>query len=224
MGNIRVLVADDNLLAREGLCRLLEKAEDVECIATAENGKQAIELAREKQPDVAIIDVTMLNMNGIEATKELKIACPGLSILVVSAYKYDHHVLACIEAGADGYLLKDKMLAQNFINAIRTVYAGQSVFDREVTEIMRKLAISKGKHAIYSDRLGKRELEIVKLVTNGMSNKEIASELCISEPTVATHLANIFMKLQVGSRMEATLYALKKGWVSLDDVGYKQEK
>ena len=145
MNKIRVLVADDNFLARQGLYGILGTEEDMECVAVAEDGEQAVKLARESCPDVAIIDVAMPNMNGIEATREIKKACPNTAILVVSAYKYDHYVLACFEAGADGYLLKDNVLGESLTNAIRMIHAGESVFDHEVSKVIRKLAVEKDK-------------------------------------------------------------------------------
>lgn len=221
MEKIRVLVADDHLLAQQGLRRILEKEEDIECVAMAKNGKRAVELARKSLPDVALIDVAMPGMSGIEATKAIKASCPSTAVIILSAYDYDHYVRACVEAGASGYLLKNDVLPRRLVNAIRTVHGGTNVFDRKAGDIMRKMAISKGKRGPDSDELRNRELQILKLVIKGMSNKEIASELCISEQTVGTHLANIFKKLGVQSRVEAMLYALKKGWDSLNEPGYE---
>ena len=221
MEKIKVLVADDHLLAQQGLRRILEKAADIECVAMAKNGKRAVELARKRLPDVALIDVAMPVMNGIEATKAIKASCPSTAIIILSAYDYDHYVRACVEAGASGYLLKNDVLPRRLVNAIRTVHGGTNVFDRKAGEIMRKMAVSKGKRGPDSGELRNRELQILKLVIKGMSNKEIASELCISEQTVGTHLANIFRKLGVQSRVEAMLYALKRGWDSLNEPGYE---
>lgn len=199
----------------------MEKADDIECVAIAKNGKRAVELAQKRLPDVALLDVAMPVMNGIEATKVIKASCPNTSVIILSAYDYDHYVRACVEAGASGYLLKNDVLPRRLVNAIRTVHGGTSVFDRKAGEIMRKMAIRKGKSGPASDELRNRELQILKLVIKGMSNKEIAAELCISEQTVGTHLANIFKKLGVQSRVEAMLYALKKGWDSLNEPGYE---
>jgi len=222
MNKIRVLVADDNFLARQGLYGILGTEEDMECVAVAEDGEQAVKLARESCPDVAIIDVAMPNMNGIEATREIKKACPNTAILIISGYKYDHYVLACFEAGADGYLLKDNVLGESLTNAIRMIHAGENVFDREIIRIMRQVTVGKGKTGVGSGNLGSRELQVLKLATQGMGNKQIASELCISDQTVATHFVNIFRKLEVESRMEAVLHAIKKGWVNVDDLGGKK--
>lgn len=213
MDKIRVIIADDHELVRDGLRRILETAEDIDCVGVAENGLKATELAQELLPDVALVDVTMPDMDGIEATKEIKHVSPNTAVLVVSAYDYEHFVLACIEAGADGYVLKADMPAGSLINAIRMVHEGVSVYGREPSKLMRKLASAKGKKVTGPSELGSRELEVLGLAAKGMSNKQIATELSISDQTVGTHFANIFRKMKVQSRMEAVLSAMEKGWV-----------
>ena len=131
MEKIKVLVADDHLLAQQGLRRILEKAEDIECVAMAKNGKRAVELARKSLPDVALIDVAMPGMSGIEATKAIKASCPSTAVIILSAYDYDRYVSACAEAGASGYLLKNDVLPRRLVNAIRTVHGGTNVFDHK---------------------------------------------------------------------------------------------
>ena len=222
-GKIRLIVADDSLLARNEICSIFEQEEDMECISVAEDGREAVSLAQEHHPDVALIDVAMPNMNGIDATREIKRTCPDTSVIVISAYKYDHYILSCIEAGAEGYLLKDNVLGDFLLNAIRMVSAGENVYDREVSTIMRKLAMERGKSRGSSSEIGARELQVLKLAARGMSNKEIGIKLSISEQTVATHFVNIFRKLAVDSRTEAVLHALKKGWVSIDNLGSKED-
>ncbi len=161
----------------------------------------------------------MPNMNGIEATKEIKKSCPNTAVIVISAFKYDHYILSCIEAGAEGYLLKENVLGESLLSAIRMVHAGETVYNREASKIMCKLAAERGKAKIGSSELSNRKLQVLKLAIQGMSNKEIGSKLCIRDQTVATHFVNIFRKLKVESRTKAVLYALKKGWVSIDDLG-----
>ena len=221
MNKIKVLIADDHFLARRGLYGILDDEDDMECVAVAKDGKEAVMLAQKHLPNVAIIDVAMPNMNGIEATREIKKSCPNTSVIVISAYKYDHYVLSCIEAGAEGYLLKENVLGDSLLSAIRMVNAGESVYDREVSKIMSKLVAQRVKLGTASSELGDRELQVLKLATQGMSNKEIGAKLCISDQTVATHFVNIFRKLNVESRTEAVFYALKKGWVSIEDLGDK---
>jgi DNA-binding NarL/FixJ family response regulator len=195
VNKIKVLIADDHFLARRGLYGILDDEADMECVSVAEDGKEAVALAQKHRPDVAIIDVAMPNMNGIEATREIKKACPDTAVIVISGYKYDHYILSCIEAGAEGYLLKENVLGESLLSAIRMVYAGESVYDREVSKIMGKLVAERGKTGIGSTELGDRELQVLKLATQGMSNKEIGAKLCISDQTVATHFVNIFRKL-----------------------------
>ncbi len=219
MEKIRVLVADDHPVVRNGLSQLCEVEEDLECIAKVEDGEQAIRLTKELVPDVAIIDIAMPKMNGIEAAKQIKKDCPATAVLVISAYKYDYYILACFKAGIDGYLLKDTPPTE-IANAIRTVHAGKGVFDLEATgKLMRDLATNKDMGSLGSIEIGVRELEVLKLAAKGWGNKEIADKLCISEHTVGSHFAHTFRKLGVKSRTEALLYALKQGWFNINDLG-----
>ncbi len=192
---IALLVADDSSVARAGLCSILDNEDDMECIAVAKDGKEAVMLAQKHLPNVAIIDVAMPNMNGIEATREIKKSCPNTSVIVISAYKYDHYVLSCIEAGAEGYLLKENVLGDSLLSAIRMVNAGESVYDHEVSKIMSKIVAQRVKVGPASSELGDRELQVLKLATQGMSNKEIGAALHISDQTVTTHFVSIFRKL-----------------------------
>jgi DNA-binding NarL/FixJ family response regulator len=215
---IKVLVADDHPVFREGLCRLLEDEKDIEVVAQAADGKEAIKLAKELLPDVAIIDVVMPGVGGIEATRQIKAACPATAILMVSAYAYEAYILASLQAGAAGYLLKNALSSQ-LVNAIRLVHGGEAVFNfKAISKSMRRIIGDKGELKGSLEGLHRRELEVLKLAAKGLSNKEIAAELFISERTVQTHLVNIFRKLKVGSRTEAVLHALKEGWLTLDDL------
>jgi DNA-binding NarL/FixJ family response regulator len=222
MANIRVIVADDHHLVREALARTLDGAEGMECIGTAKDGAEAVKLAQKLLPDVAIIDVSMPKMDGIEATKQIKLTCPSTAVLILSAYKYEHYVLASMEAGADGYVLKSNIPSKGLVNAVRMVHDGVSVLDREPSELLRRLAIGKGKQKVTQGDLGNRELQVLKLAAKGMSNKQIAVKLCISDQTVGTHFVNIFRKLEVQSRMGAVLYALRKGWLSVSKLASEE--
>ena len=218
MKKIKVLLADDHALFLEGLRMLLDKEEDMECVAMVEDGVKAVELAKELQPDVVLIDVEMPKLDGIEAAKHIKRTCPTTAVIIVSGYKYAHYVLASVEAGVDGYLLKH-MPRRELINAIRMVHMGQGVFSLEATsKILRSTAAGKHKEAISLTNLSPRQLEILKMTAKGMTNREIAAELCISSHTVAAHLVHIFRKLGVDTRTEATLYTLKEGLLSINDL------
>jgi len=218
MEKIRVLIADDHPAFREGLCQLIEHEEDLECVAKPADGEEAVRLAIELLPDVAIIDIAMPKLNGIEAAGQIKAARPAIAILMVSAFGYESYILASLRAGAAGYLLKNAPLRE-LTNAIRSVHAGEAVFDlKAASKILRRLADDKGEKRGGLEELQPRELEVLRLAGKGMSNKEIAGELVLSERTVQTHLVNIFRKLGVGSRTEAVLHALREGWLTLDDL------
>lgn len=216
MEKIRLLIADDHPAFREGLSRLLEEEEDLECVAISADGTEAVKLAKELHPDVAIIDVSMPNLDGIKATEEIKAACPDTAVLMVSAFDYQSYVLASLQAGASGYMSKDRPLRE-LISAIRLVRGGDSILDLKATDAIVHCLIDSGRGRKTSfDELQSRELDVIKLTAKGMSNKDIANELFISERTVQTHLINIFRKLGVNSRTQAVLYALRKGWITLD--------
>jgi len=206
MDKIRLIIADDHPTFREGLSRLLSDEGDLECIARTTDGEE-------------IIDVSMPKLNGIEATKQIKATCPDIAILMVSAFDYDSYVLASLQAGASGYMTKSTSL-NDLISAVRLVHKGESVLDVKATDkIVRHLASGDGNNKKAFQRLYTRELEIVKLAAKGMSNRAIADNLIISERTVQTHLVNIFRKAGVNSRTQAVLYALKKGWLTPEDLG-----
>jgi DNA-binding NarL/FixJ family response regulator len=179
-------------------------------------------LTKNLHPDVVLIDIAMPKMDGIEAAKHIRAACPNSVILIVSAYNYEHYIRACIDAGADGYLLKNRTLGTNLISAIRVAHAGEDVFDREIIKgTIRRFLAGKSEKRLGCGDLSSRELEILRGAMKGMSNREIASELNISDQTVGTHFVNIFRKLGVESRLEAALYVLKKGWVSIHELESK---
>jgi len=222
MDKIRLMIADDHPTFREGLSRLLEDEEDLECVAKPTDGIEAVRLAKELQPDVAIIDVSMPNLNGIEAAKRIKAACPKTAILMVSAFNYQSYILASLQAGAAGYMSKDTPLA-DLVGAIRLVYKGDSVLDAKATnKLVSHLSVGDGSTRTDSERLLPRELEVLKLAAKGMSNKKIARELIISERTIQTHLVNIYRKLGVNSRTQAVLKGLDKGWLTLDNLSWRE--
>lgn len=218
MEKIRLLIADDHPTFREGLSRLLEEEEDLECVAISADGTEAVKLAKELHPDVAIIDVSMPNLDGIKATKEIKVACPDTAVLMVSAFDYHSYVLASLQAGASGYMSKDRPLRE-LISAIRLVRGGDSILDLKATDTIVHCLTDRGRGSKTGfDELQSRELDVIKLTAKGMSSKDIADELFISERTVQTHLINIFRKLGVNTRTQAVLHALRKGWITLNNA------
>ena len=215
---IRVLVADDHPAFRDGLCRFLEEEEDLEVVARPNDGEEAAALAAQQRPDVAIIDVAMPKLNGIEAAKRIKAASPKTAILMVSAYGYESYLLASLRAGVAGYMLKNAPVDE-LISAVRMVHNGEGVFDlKAVSKILGRLSTQAGDEGRAVGELHRREIQVLKLAARGLSNKGIAGELGISERTVQAHMVNIFKKLEVGSRTEAVLRALREGWLSLDDL------
>ncbi|MCX6009869.1 MAG: response regulator transcription factor [Chloroflexi bacterium] len=220
MKKIKILIADDHAFVREGTRRILEQEPDLEVVAEAGDGEEAVRLASDLKPDVAIIDVAMPKLDGIEATRQIKALCPAVAVLVLSAYDDDQFVFGLLEAGAAGYLLKS-VRGHEIVDAIRAVDAGESVLHPLVArKVLNRFASvsSRAQRKKPLELLTDREMEVMRLVTKGLSNKDIADGLSLSVRTVQGHLANIFNKLRVSSRTEAVVHALKEGWVTLDDV------
>ena len=220
MGKIKILIADDHAVVREGTRQILEQEADLEVVAEAADGEEAVRLAGSSKPDVAIIDIAMPKVDGIEATKQIKALHPDMAILVLTAYDDDQFIFGLLEAGAAGYLLKS-VRSRELIDAVRRIYAGESVLHPAITrKVLNRFMPATGKLAEKkpSEVLSEREMEVLKLATKGLSNQDIANNLCLSLRTVQAHLGHIFNKLQVSSRTEAVVHALKEGWVTLDDI------
>ena len=215
---IRVLLADDHALVREGTRRLLETENDVEVVAEAASGEEAVEATKRLHPDIAIMDIAMPGMGGIEATRTIKVSCPETAVLVLSAYDDEPYLMKLLEVGAAGFLLKS-VHGRELISAIRAVSRGESVLQPSIAEkIMLRMSSQTETQQSMTDLLSEREFEVLRLAARGLPNKEIARRLGLSIRTVHSHLANIFMKMQVGSRTEAVLLALRQGLISLQDT------
>ncbi len=220
MGKIKVLIADDHAVVREGTRQILEQERDIDVVAEAGDGEEAVRLAGSTTPDVAIIDIAMPKVDGVEATKQIKKLYPSITVLILSAYDDDQFVFGLLEAGAAGYLLKS-VRGREIIDAVRQVNAGESVLHPAIArKVLNRFTPGAGTLALKetSGTLSEREKEVLQLATNGLSNQEIADILFLSLRTVQAHLGHIFNKLKVGSRTEAVVHALKAGWVTLDDV------
>lgn len=220
MDKIRILLADDHVVVRQGTRELLEREEDMEVVAEAGDGEEAVHLTTNQRPDVAIMDISMPKLNGIEATKQIKAIHPATAVLVLTAYDDDQYIFALLEAGAAGYLLKN-VRAEELVDAVRAVHAGESVLHPTVArKVINRFARPKEKRDADTavEQLTERELEVLKLAAKGMTNREIAQELVISVRTVQVHLTNVFGKIGVGSRTEAVLYGLREGWLTLEDT------
>jgi len=217
---IRVLLADDHVVLREGTKELLEREGDLVVVAEAGDGEEAVRLASSEHPDVAIMDISMPRLNGIEATRQIKAICPATAVLVLTAYDDDQYIFALLEAGAAGYLLKD-VHADELVRAVRAVHGGESILHpavaRKVVDRFARPA-DKRQDARGPDPLTERELEVLKSAAQGRSNREIAQELVLSIRTVQAHLTHIFNKMGVGSRTEAVLKGLREGLLTLDDT------
>ena len=220
MGKIRILIADDHAVVREGTRQILEQEPDLQVVAEAGDGEEAVQLTGTFKPDVALIDIAMPRLDGIEATRQIKVSYPATAVLILSAYDDDQFVFKLLEAGAAGYLLKS-IRGRELIDAVRAVYAGESVLHPLIArKVLNRFSPVSGRPQEQkpSAVLTEREIEVLSLATRGLSNQDIASELSLSLRTVQAHLGHIFNKLQVSSRTEAVVHALKEGWVTLKDV------
>lgn len=220
MGKIKILIADDHAVVREGTRQILEREPDLKVVAEAGDGEEAVRLASSSKPDVAIIDIAMPKVDGIEATRQIKALYPTIAVLILTAYDDDQFVFSFLEAGAAGYLLKS-VRGRELVDAVRAIYAGESVLHPAIArKVLNRFVPAPGKPRRQepSDVLSKRETEVLRLASRGLSNQDIANELCLSLRTVQAHLGHIFNKLQVSSRTEAVVRALKEGWITLEDI------
>lgn len=212
---IQLLIADDHPIVRKGLRALMEDQPDIQVIAEAADGQEAVERTREFKPDVILLDLMMPGKDGLYAIGEIKREQPDARILVLTSYFEDDQVFPAIKAGALGYLLKDSA-PQELLQAIRDIARGQSALHPAIAlKLIRELNHPSALPPT-SDPLTERELEVLTLLGQGMSNAEIAARLTISERTVGTHISNILGKLHLASRTQAALYALKQGLARLD--------
>jgi len=210
--NIRVLIVDDHAIVREGQMALIDTEPGMEVVGEAQDGFEAVEMANKLQPDVILMDLEMPRKGGIEAIGEIKAKNPDARILVLTSYTEDEKVYTAIKAGAQGYILKDSS-PNEILAAIRQVHQGETSMRPSIAEkLMRELQRS----SPTVDPLTEREVEILKLVAQGLPNQEIAEQLVISERTVRTHVTNILSKLHLANRTQATLYALREGLTDLD--------
>lgn len=216
---IRVVMADDHALVREGIRNVLNRHPDIDVIAEASNGREAVALTLKLRPDVVLMDIAMPEVNGIEATRQIKEQSPETVILVLTAYDDDRYVFALLEAGAAGYLLKNAH-GDELISAIKEVHAGESILSPSVArKVLGKFIGSRGdRPAGEAATLTEREIEILRLAATGLPNKAIAEDLSVSPRTVQLHLAHVFQKLGVASRTEAVVTGLKRGWLHLEEI------
>ncbi len=215
---IRVLLTDDHAIVRKGVRALLATERDIQVVGEAASGAEAVAQAEALRPDVVLMDLVMPELDGIEATRQITARLPGTRILVLTSFAADEKVFPAIKAGALGYLLKDSG-PEALVGAIHQVYRGEPSLQPSIAhKVLLELMQPAKQHPLTADPLTERELDVLRLVAQGCSNKEIAAKLSVSELTVRTHVSNVLGKLHLASRTQAALYALRKGISSLDDL------
>jgi NarL family two-component system response regulator LiaR len=215
--SIRVLIVDDHAIVRKGIRALLSTEADIEVIGEAEDGSRAVDQAKMLQPDVVLMDLVMPQMDGIEATGRITADYPKTRVLVLTSFAADDKVFPAIKAGALGYLLKDSG-PEDLVQAIRQIHRGEPSLDPAIARKVLMELSRPPKKPLTTDPLTEREMEILRLVAQGKSNRDMADELVITEATARTHVSNILSKLHLASRTQAALYALREGLASLEDV------
>jgi DNA-binding NarL/FixJ family response regulator len=211
---VRIIVVDDQALFRTGLARLLNEDERIEVVGQAEDGLTAVDLVAKVKPDVVLMDLKMPNLDGIEATRRILAANPGVKVLVLTSFDADTSIIQALKAGAAGYVLKDSQ-AEGIVSSILAVMSGERVMASAVAQRVLDMLTGTTTPKEFYDGLTTREVEILKLLASGMANKQIAYKLGISEKTVRNHVSNMYEKLQIFDRAQAVLYAVRKGLIEL---------
>ncbi len=219
MASIRAILADDHAVVRKGIRQILEEAGDIEVVAEAGDGEEALALVAEHNPDVLVLDIRMPRLSGVDVTRRVAAEFPGVRVLVLTAYDDDPYVFALLKAGAAGYILKTAD-SDELVRAVRTVAANRSALAPEIAQkVLQQLsgaARSVGDEVVQE--LSERELQVLRLAGKGLTNRAIGVQLAISDRTVQGHLANIYSKLHVTTRTEAVLKAVRLGWLTLDET------
>ncbi len=214
---MKILLADDHNVLRQGLRRILEEQPDVEVVGEARDGREAVALATTAQPDVVVMDISMPLLNGLEATRQILLKNPRLNVLILSMYSDETYVVQVLRAGARGYLLKDSA-EEELIDAVRAVSKGQTFFSPKIKEMLLGDSMQRLREEGVSDSyelLTAREREVLQLIAEGKSNKEAAAALYVSPTTIETHRARIMEKLDLHSTADIVLYSVRKGIVKL---------
>jgi NarL family two-component system response regulator LiaR len=214
---IRVLITDDHDIVRKGLSVLLATERDMKVVGEARDGAEAVEKTASLKPDVILMDIVMPRMDGIEATRRITEAHPASRVLVLTSFAADDKVFPAVKAGALGYLLKDSS-PEELVEAIRRVHQGEPSLQPDIARKVLQEISRPARAKPTTDPLTEREMEVLRLISKGMSNKEIAAAIFVAERTVRTHVSNILGKLHLASRTQAALYALRAGIASLDEA------
>jgi DNA-binding NarL/FixJ family response regulator len=215
---IRILLADDHHVLRQGLAQALDAQPDMQVVAQAGDGREAVELALEHKPAVALLDINMPEMDGVEASRRISATLPETGVIILTMYRRDDYVFEAIKAGARGYLLKEAEL-EELIAAVRAVARGEAFIDPAIAgRVLAEVRPSQPAKQAPPPKLAERDIEILRLLAQGLSNQEIAGQLSISEKTVRNRLSGIFRQLHLENRTQAALYALRQGLVDGDDL------
>jgi DNA-binding NarL/FixJ family response regulator len=221
-GIIRVAVVGDQRLFTKGLSGLVDMLPGVEAMGVAYNGEEAIALCRKEEPDIVLMDISMPKMDGISATREIKHLLPQTAVVILTGHEEDEHVFEGIKAGAQGYLLKDAEL-EDLSRAIRTVHAGDTIIAPDLAQKMLSTFEGSGRSGSSElmSALTDRELEVIRALARGMSDRQIAGALSISEKTVRNHTSNIYRKLHIFDRTQAVIYAIREGVIDVEELEYR---
>jgi DNA-binding NarL/FixJ family response regulator len=217
----RIVLVDDHPLVRRALRDILERESDLEVVGEAGDGLEALEMTERSRPDIVIMDISMPNMNGVEATKQIKASNPLTAVLILTVHTDVETIFSILQAGASGYLVKS-IFGPEVIHTIRAVMDGDMVLSREVSQEVIKYSLhhaTKPVKPMSQERISAKGLEILSLAAKGLSNKEIGAKLGLSEATVKSYFVDVFQKLNVRSRTEAIFVSLKSGLLTLDDLG-----
>lgn len=214
MSMIRVLIADDHKMVREGLRRILEFDGEIQVIDEADNGEECIKKIRSSKPDIVLLDINMPVMNGIEALQEIRKKKLKTKVIILTVHNEIEYLLRAVDIGIDGYVLKDSD-AHELIRAVTSVYEGDKFIQPSLIPLLNSKLIARDMDAERLEQLSKREIEVLKLVAVGMFNKEIGVELGISERTVKNHLSSIFKKIDSSDRTQAAVFAIRNGLVDI---------
>lgn len=220
MSPMKIVLADDHWLMRDEMRRILERHPDLGVVGEAEDGQQALELVARLQPDIIILDIRMPKASGVEVLEKMREISPKTKALMLTAYDDDDYILALMEAGASGYLLKTAR-ADELVDAVRRVNAGEIVLHPQVAVKVARFWARNKEQLASTEQLSPRELEVIQLAARGLRNRAIAEKLSISNRTVEGHLNSIFGKLGVSSRVEAVLYALSQHLVTIEEENRK---
>ncbi len=214
MSKIRILIADDHAMVREGLKQLIELEDDIIVVAQAGNGSEAIEKIIEYKPDIVLLDINMPELNGLEVLAYLRDNEINANVIILTIHNEVEYLYKAVDIGVKGYVLKDSE-SDVLIRAVRSVHDGESYIQPNMAALLFKKMNNEDSNNSHNSRLTKREIEVLKLITEGMLNKEIAHKLCISEKTVKNHVSNIFKKIEVSDRTQAAVFAIKNQIVEL---------